>query len=127
MAQPARRLAERHRLDRPIEAILFLCRDDRAFGWIVDEQADGLGMAFGADDVPRLAEHAHCCIGGPVDLKLEGYGEEDRPIPVRLAHVTRKAENLVCRAGLSFDVARMRSEDVARLLRVWRTLLAPVS
>lgn len=127
MVHPARRLAERHRLARPIEAVLLLCRDEQAFGWIVDEQADGLGMAFGADDVPRLAEHAECCVGGPADLKLEGYREEDRPIPVRIAHVTRKSDNLVCRAGLSFDVARMRSEDVARLLTVWRTLLAPVS
>jgi hypothetical protein len=127
MVHPARRLADRRRLRRPIEAVLTLCRGDRASGWIVDEQADGLGMAFGADDVPLLGQHADCCIGNPADLRLEGYADEERPIPVRLAHVTRHAENLVCRAGLSFDVSRMRSEDVARLLRVWRTLLAPSS
>ena len=125
MVHPARRLADRRRLTRPIEAVLHLCGGARACGWIVDEQADGLGMAFGADDVPLLGEHADCCVGNPADLQLEGYSDEDRPIPVRLAHVTRQSENLVCRAGLSFDVSRMRSEDVARLLRVWRTLLAP--
>jgi len=127
MVHPARRLADRRRLTRPIEAVLLLCRGEEASGWIVDEQADGLGMAFGADDVPLLAEHAGCCVGNPADLRLEGYTEDDPPIPVRLAHVTRQSENLVCRAGLSFDVSRMRSEDVARLLRVWRTLLAPTA
>jgi len=125
MLHPARRLAERRRLSRPIEAVLQLCGGGRACGWIVDEQADGLGMAFGAEDVPLLGEHADCCVEGPVDLQLEGYTEDERPIPVRLAHVTRQSEHLVCRAGLSFDVTRMQSEDVARLLRVWRTLLAP--
>lgn len=125
MVHPARRLAARRRLSRPIEAMLLLCRGAQAEGWVVDEQADGLGMVFGSDDVPVLELHADCCVGGSCDLRLEGYGEDDPPIPVRLAHVTRQSENLVCRAGLSFDVARMRSEDVARLLRVWRTLLAP--
>ena len=72
------------------------------------------------DGVPQLE-------GGAADLQLEGYSDEDRPIPVRVAHVTRQSENLVCRAGLSFDVTRMQSEDVARLLRIWRTLLAPTS
>lgn len=127
MVHPARRLAARRRLSRPIEAALLLCRGDQADGWIVDEQADGLGMAFGADDVPLLELHADCCVGNPCDLRIEGYRAEDPPIPVRLAHVTRQSDNLVCRAGLSFDVARMRSEDVARLLRVWRTLLAPTA
>ena len=125
MVHPVRRLADRRRLSRPIEAVLHLCRSEQACGWIVDEQADGLGMAFGADDVPLLAEHAECCVGAAADLQLEGYADDDRPIPFRIAHVTRQSENLVCRAGLSFDVARMQSEDVARLLRVWRTLLAP--
>ena len=77
--------------------------------------------------MPLLAKHAECCVGGAADLQLEGYSDEDRPIPVRVAHVTRQSENLVCRAGLSFDVTRMQSEDVARLLRIWRTLLAPTS
>ena len=125
MVHPARRLADRRRLPRPIEAVLHLCRGEQASGWIVDEQADGLGMAFGADDVPLLGEHVECCVGNPADLWLESTTEDEPPIPVRLAHVTRQSEDLVCRAGLSFDVTRMRSEDVARLLRVWRTLLAP--
>ena len=77
--------------------MLYLCRGDRASGWVVDEQADGLGMAFGADDVPLLTEHAECCVGGAADLQIEGYSAEDRPIPVRIAHVTRQSKNLVCR------------------------------
>lgn len=125
MVHPARRLADRRRLTRPIEAVLYLCRGEQVSGWIVDEQADGLGMAFGADDVPVLGAHADCCVGRPADLRIEGYAADDPPIPVRLAHVTRPSHDRVCRAGLSFDVTRMRSEDVARLLRVWRTLLSP--
>jgi hypothetical protein len=124
MDHPSRRLSERHRLKRPVEAHLLLCGGDSASGWIVDEQSDGLGMAFGADDVPRLTMHTDCCVGGPANLRLEGYEPDERPIPVRLAHVTRQSANLVCRAGLSFDVSRMRSEDVSRLLRVWQRLMA---
>lgn len=45
-------------------------------------------------------------------------------MPVRLVHLTKHGESLVCRAGLAFDVSRMRSEDVAYLLNLWRSLMA---
>ena len=115
-----RRLAERKPLAKPIEARLHLCRGEEAAGWIVDEQDDGLGMAFGSGDVPLLATHADCCIGGPVSVSLGSRDEAPHPIPVRLAHVTRKELGQVCRAGLAFDVSRMQSEDVAHLLTLWR-------
>lgn len=127
MPHPVRRIAERRLLRRPLEARLLLCRGESATGWIVDEQDDGLGMAFGSEDVARLADHVDCCVGGPVDLYLEGYTGDSRPIPVRLAHVTHQSEGLECRAGLAFDVTRMTSQDVAHLLQVWRRLVAASS
>ena len=82
MVHPARRLADRRRLastDRGRAAASAAATGRR--GWIVDEQADGLGMAFGADDVPLLAAHAECCVGDAADLQLEGYSDEEPPDP----------------------------------------------
>jgi hypothetical protein len=120
MTNPGRRIATRQALKRPLEARLLLCRGDMVGGWIVDEQDDGLGMVFGAADVPRVEEHQACCVGGPADLFLQHPQNDARPVPVRLAHVTRPDEKQEVRAGLEFDVGRMRSKDVARLLRIWR-------
>lgn len=125
MTHPGRRLSERRRLARPVEAELLLCGGQTAKGWIVDEHEEGLGMAFGAEDVPCLMGHVSCCVGTSVDLWLGADRRRGRPVPVRLAHLTRHGESLVCRAGLAFDVSRMRSEDVAHLLTVWRSLMAP--
>lgn len=124
MRNSGRRLSPRRKLDRPLEAELLLCQGHVVAGWIVDEQDDGLGMAFGDGDVPRLEEHRACCLGGPVDLWLNDGGARGRPVPVRLAHVTKKGEARDCRAGLAFDVSRMTAEDVAHLLAVWRHLMA---
>ncbi len=64
MTNTSRRLATRTALKRPIEARILLCRGDRVGGWVLDEQDDGLGMAFGAGDVPKLTQHVECCVGG---------------------------------------------------------------
>jgi len=42
-----------------------------------------------------------------------------RPVPMRLAHITRSPEGR-CTAGLSFDVRRMKPEDIVHLLGLWR-------
>lgn len=121
MTQTGRRLAERHALRRPVEARLLLCRAETVGGWVLDEQDDGLGMVFGSRDVARLEEHIECCVGGPIDLFMGG-GQGGRPIPVCLAHISPATDKQECRAGLAFDVSRMRSEDVGRLLTMWRQL-----
>ncbi|MHC5011854.1 MAG: hypothetical protein ACYTG6_13070 [Planctomycetota bacterium] len=124
MPPESRRLSERRRLERPLEAELLLCKGRTVSGWIIDEQDDGVGMAFGADDVPRLMEHRTCCVSSRADLWLADFESRGRPIPVWLAHVTEGTTEGTCRAGLSFDVARMRAEDITHLLAIWRRLMA---
>ena len=122
MTQTRRRLATRQELQRPLEARLLLCRGDTVVGWVLDEQDDGLGMIFGSKDVPKLEDHRECCLGGPVDLYMTCACHDGRPIPVKLAHITPSSPRQESRAGLAFDVARMRSDDVGRLLQMWREL-----
>lgn len=118
-----RRLSVRRRLERPLDAVLRLCGGASIQGWIVDEQDDGIGMAFGASDADRVLEHEGCCGGRPADVWLEGEGpDEARAIPMRLAHVTRTDEG-TARVGLQFDVPRMEPEDIVHLLGVWRRLV----
>ena len=123
MGATGRRLSNRNRLDRPVEAHLSLCRGQQVRGWIVDEQDDGVGMMFGAEDVAALRTHEACCVGGPADLWLAEEGREGHPVPVRLAHVTPEGPRQTCRAGLAFDVGRMKASDIAHLLGVWRRLV----
>ena len=125
MSKPSRRLSARHRLPRPLEAELMLCGGVTISGWIVDEQDDGVGMAFGGPDVERVEAHRPCCVASPADLWLADEQGRGRPVPVRLAHVTRtKApEKGTCRAGLAFDVPRMQAEDITHLLAIWRRLV----
>ena len=123
--KPSRRLSARRRLRRPVEATLVLCAEDEIVGWIVDEQDDGLGMMFGGPDVARLEGHADCCVGGVGDLWLSNPEGEDRPVPVRLAHVTVLDRPGTCRAGLAYEVRRMAPEDITHLMAVWRTLMHP--
>ena len=59
-----------------------------------------------------------------MDLWLQDEESGRHSVPVRLAHVTPNDDGRTSRAGLAFDVSRMRSEDVANLLQVWRHLLA---
>jgi hypothetical protein len=120
MPASGRRLSIRHRLTHPVEASLGLCRGGRAHGWIVNEQDDGIGMVFAAQDVARMLGHAECCLQGPVDLWIGADGPPTvRAVPMRLAHVTPR-DGGPCLAGLAFDVARMQPEDVVHLLGIWR-------
>lgn len=124
MTSSGRRLSPRHRLQHPVEAALGLCGGQTVRGWIVDEQDDGVGMAFGGDDVLRMLGHQHCCRGAATALWLEdGESSSVRPIPMRLAHVTPTADGRTCRAGLAFDVRRMEPQDIVHLLGVWRRLV----
>jgi hypothetical protein len=124
MAESSRRLSARRRLERPLEAELLLCRGATVSGWIVDEQDDGVGMAFGGEDVARLEAHRACCVGAKADLWLADDEGRGRPIPVALAHVTKaKTAGHGLRAGLAFDVPRMQAEDIGHLLAIWRRLL----
>jgi hypothetical protein len=121
----SRRLSFRRRLERPVEATLHLCREERVAGWIVDEQDDGLGMMFGADDVPRLEAHRDCCVGGSAEVWLADEETKGRAVPVVLAHVTEADKPGTCRAGLAFEVRRMAPEDVTHLMAIWRRLMHP--
>jgi hypothetical protein len=118
-----RRLSARRRLARPLEAELRLCGGEAVSGWIVDEQDDGLGMAFGAGDVGRLTAHRDCCVASEANLRFAGGDPGGRPIPVWVAHVTDGPTPGTCRAGLAFDVPRMCAEDISHLLAVWRRLM----
>jgi len=122
MKETGRRLAPRTPLRTPLEASLRVCRGDNVPGWIVEEQDDGLGMMFGAEDAERLLAHGTCCVEGEADLVLSEPGRVTCTVPVRLAHVTLQETSRVCRAGLSYDVRRFRPEDIARLLGLWRRL-----
>jgi len=119
----SRRLSRRRPLARPLEADLVL-DDEPVSGWVVDEQDDGLGMAFGGADVDRLCAFHETSRDGRVQLVLGDDPTNTRAIPVRLVHVTRNDSGHACRAGLSFDVARMAAEDIAHLMVVWRRLMA---
>ena len=99
MSKPSRRLSARHRLPRPLEAELMLCGGVTISGWIVDEQDDGVGMAFGGPDVERVEAHRPCCVASPADLWLADEQGRGRPVPVRLAHVTR-TKNVEARSGV---------------------------
>ena len=123
MSKSGRRLSQRNRLERPVEAELHLCRDEAVHGWIVDEQDDGVGMMFGGEDVDKLIGHKDCCVKAPADLWIGDDDREGRPIPVRLAHVTPVGKDRTCRAGLAFDVSRMQPQDITHLLGVWRRLV----
>lgn len=123
MPNPRRRLSVRKHLDRPLEAALRLCGGDPIQGWIVDEQDDGIGMAFGAADAEQVLGHCECCLHQAADLWLDGEGpDEARAVPMRMAHVTRQAEG-TAKVGLQFDVPRMQPEDIVHLLGVWRRLV----
>ncbi len=125
MTSSGRRLSQRNRLERPVEATLGLCTEGRVFGWIVDEQDDGIGMVFGGADVSRMVAHRDCCLRAEIDLWLVDDPTLDptRPIPMRLAHVTPSDDEKTCRAGLAFDVGRMQPQDIVHLLGIWRRLV----
>ncbi|MFV1960082.1 MAG: hypothetical protein ACC662_11795 [Planctomycetota bacterium] len=124
MTNSGRRLSQRNRLERPVEAELHLCGEDTVFGWIVDEQDDGVGMMFGAEDAERLLAHETCCVNAPATMWLAEEDREGRPIPVRVIHFTRPDDqDRACRAGLAFDVARMKPQDITHLLGIWRRLV----
>jgi hypothetical protein len=123
MTASGRRLSIRNRLVRPVEAVLVLCRNDHVPGWIVDEQDEGIGMAFGGADVGRMRGHASCCLRQPVDLWIGDEDDpENRPVPMRLVHVTPSSA-ATCVTGLTFDVRRMKSKDIVHLLGVWRSFV----
>ena len=123
MSLETRRLSERHTLERPLEANLICC-GEAVSGWIVDEQDDGLGMAFGGDDVGRVQAFRERCPDGRVQLWLGDDEVRGRAIPVRLVHVTPPDGERACRAGLAFDVAHMAAEDIAHLMVIWRRLMS---
>ena len=123
MPAPRRRLSVRRRLERPLEAVLGLCREDHIKGWIIDEQDDGIGMAFGAEDAALVRGHQKCCVRQPAELWLEDDDPDGpRPIPMVLAHVTQTRRG-IANVGLAFDVARMQPEDIVHLLGIWRRLV----
>lgn len=123
MPASGRRLSNRNRLERPVEATLVLCGREPVGGWIVDEQDEGLGMAFGGPDVDRMQTHRACCLREAVDLWIgDREDPENRPVPMRLVHVT-PVDAAKCVAGLAFDVPRMKSADIVHLLRVWRSFV----
>jgi hypothetical protein len=107
-----------------MEAELLLCKGQTVAGWIVDEQDDGVGMMFGGEDVDRLTAHRGCCVAAAADLWLADSETRGRPIPIWLAHVTPGPKPGTCRAGLAFDVPRMRAEDITHLLAIWRRLMS---
>lgn len=123
MPASGRRLSNRNRLDRPVEAVVGLCDREKVGGWIVDEQDEGLGMAFGGGDVDRIQAHKHCCLHQPAKLWIGSVDDpENRPVPMRLVHVT-PVDAGKCVAGLRFDVPRMKSADIVHLLRIWRSFV----
>lgn len=123
MPASGRRLSNRNPLHRPVEGVLALCGGERVGGWIVNEQDEGLGMAFGGPDVERIQAHRDCCLREPVRLWIgDSQDEANRPVPMRLVHVTA-VDAGKCLTGLTFDVARMKSADIVHLLGVWRNFV----
>ena len=123
MDMPGRRLSERRRLERPLEADLILSEDQTVAGWIVDEQDDGVGMMFGGEDVSVIEGFLGDAEGVNADLWI-GDAEKGRAVPVRVRHVTAAGKERECRVGLSFDVRRMEAEDITHLMAIWRRLMA---
>jgi hypothetical protein len=123
VAQPARRISSRTRLGRPIEARLVLCRDEAAEGWVVDEQEEGVGMRFGGADAERLLAHRECCGNRVLEFTLSGPTDPRFPLPVRIVHLSAaEPGKRECRAGLLFERAKMKPEQVERLLSLWALL-----
>lgn len=117
---PGRRVSARTRLTSPMEVRLVL-GDAAVLGWIVDQQDDGLGLRFGAEDAELLASGFERWREGPLDLYLPGLEAPQERLPVALVHVTRKdPSRRECFVGLTYDRRRMKPQQVSRLLDLWR-------
>lgn len=108
------------RLDPPPEVRLHL-PGEATDGWLVDQQDDGLGLRFGAQDAERLLRSAERWRLGPLELQLPGLEAPRERLPVRLVHVTpRDSTCRECLVGLVYDRVRMKPDQIARLLHLWR-------
>ena len=80
-------------------------------------------MRFGGDDADRLAAHRECCGGRVLEFSLSSDARDRSPLPVRLVHVSAGAPGRrECGAGLLFDRAKMKPDQVERLLSLWARL-----
>ena len=115
-----RRLTARTRLKPPVEAKLSIGAES-VDGWIVDQQDDGLGLRFGAEDAVRLLHETNAWIRGTCNLALLGAHAPAETLPVTVVHVTPRDETLhECLVGLVYDRVRMKPEQVLRLLETWQ-------
>lgn len=120
MPHAGRRLTARTRLKPPLEVRLSLGTENLD-GWIVDQQDDGLGLRFGACDADNLLCNAVRWTEGKPTLALLGLRAPAETLPVRVVHVTpRDANHHECLVGLTYDRARMKPEQVLRLLETWQ-------
>lgn len=115
-----RRLTARTRLKPPVEARLSLGAES-VDGWIVDQQDDGLGLRFGAEDAVQLLRATAAWLRGPCSLALLGAHAPAETLPVTVVHLTPRDEtHHECLVGLIYDRVRMKPEQVLRLLETWQ-------
>jgi hypothetical protein len=102
-----------------------MCTGAGCKGSVQNEADQGLGVLLRGVEATRAWQHAECCRGATVSLRIRREDGSASHVPVRFVHLYPDPfDSTSCVLGMSLDVAGLETEAKERAMRVWTELQA---